>query len=66
MIGAKLRVEEESLGRTGDCGKSEEVIPPNLFLDFIEGMQFSPIYLLFCVYLVPYSQSTGYVQYRQL
>lgn len=47
MVGAMLRVEVESLGRTEDHREDEEAVPPDLFLDFIEGMQFSPIYLIF-------------------
>lgn len=35
------------LGEDWSCGEGEEAIPPNLFLDFIEGMQFSPVDLLF-------------------
>lgn len=41
-----LRVSWEGLE---DCGAGEEAIPPNLFLNIIEGMQFSPIDLIFSI-----------------
>lgn len=43
IVGTMLRVPWEEL----ETGAGEEAIPPNLFLNLVEGMQFSPIDLLF-------------------